>query len=77
MLKKSSADAFKTALKRTIQKTARATGGLISNKIADALARTTSQNALSKSKHLWNKKHRWNTKKSTCHLKKGNKLLMN
>ena len=52
MLKKSSADAFKTALKRTIQKTARATGDLISNKIADALARTTSQNALSKSKHL-------------------------
>ena len=35
--KKSTADAIKTALKRVIQKTAEATGDLISNKAADKI----------------------------------------
>ena len=35
VLKKSTADAIKTASKRAIQKTAEATGDLISNKVAD------------------------------------------
>ena len=35
--KKSTADAIKTALKRAIQKTAEATGDLISNKAADKI----------------------------------------
>ena len=38
MLKKFAADALKTSSKRVIQKTAEATGDLISNKIADAVA---------------------------------------
>ena len=37
MLKKSTADAIKTASKRAIQKTAEATGDLIGNKIADKI----------------------------------------
>ena len=37
VLKKSTADAIKTALKRAIQKTAEATGDLIGNKIADKI----------------------------------------
>ena len=35
--KKSATDAIKTASKRTIQKTAEATGGLVGNKIADKI----------------------------------------
>ena len=38
--KKSARDAFKTASERAIQKTAKATGGLIGNKIADAVAKS-------------------------------------
>ena len=37
MLKKSAADAIKTASKRVIQKTAEATGDLIGNKVADKI----------------------------------------
>ena len=36
ILRQSATDAFKTALKRAIQKTAEATGNLIGKKIADA-----------------------------------------
>ena len=37
VLKKSTADAIKTASKRAIQKTAEAAGGLVGNKIADKI----------------------------------------
>ena len=39
--KQSATDAFKTLLKRAIQKTAEATGGLIGNKVADKIAKTS------------------------------------
>ena len=39
--KKSTADAIKTASKRAVQKTAEATGDLISNKIADKITRVS------------------------------------
>ena len=41
VLKKSTADAIKTASKRAIQKTAEATGGLIGNKIADKITKVS------------------------------------
>ena len=40
MLKKSAADALKTATKRVIQETAEATGDLIDNKIANLVAKS-------------------------------------
>ena len=39
--KQSATDAFKTLLKRAIQKTVEATGGLIGNKVADKIAKTS------------------------------------
>ena len=46
MLKKSTADAIKTASKRAIQKTAEATGDLIDNKIADKITSVSKKPAM-------------------------------
>ena len=58
-------DAAKTASKRVVQKTAEATGDLISKKIADKITSVGKQ-----------KKRQISQKKFTFHQKKGNKLLM-
>ena len=73
--KKSTTDAIKTASKRAIQKTAEATGDLISNKIADKIT-SVSKKAL---KELQNDEMEApKKKKKDIYLqKKGNKLLMN
>ena len=68
--KKSATDAIKTASKRAIQKTAKATD-LIGNKIADKIT-----NALKSPKELQNDEVE-PPKKDTYLQKKGNKLLMN
>ena len=67
MLKKSTTDAIKTALKRGIQKTAEATGDLIGNKPADKIV------GLQKLKKLIMKYQ----KKDIYLQKRDKKLLMN
>ena len=77
-VKKPTTDAIKGASKRAIQKTAKATGDLIGNKIAD---KTTSVSKKS-SKELPNDEtkldeKRATPKKDTYHQRKDNKLLVN
>ena len=64
--------AAKTASKRVIQKTAKATGHLIKNKIADKI--TSVDKSKKKKKKKKNGKQR-KLKNFTFHQKKGNKLL--
>ena len=66
--------AFKTASKRPIQKTAEATDGLLGNKIADKITRTTLQKS---SSYLMALIQTEDKKKYTYHLTKGNQLLIN
>ena len=58
-------------MKRAIQKTGEETSGLIGNKIAEAVARNTSQNVLTESKTPIETENKHTT------LKKENKTLMN
>ena len=77
--KKSTTDVIKTASKRTIQKTAEATGGLIGNKIADKI-KSISKSPQNASKDWIQKQMRMKQKyqKKDIYLqKKHNKLLMN
>ena len=84
MLKKSAADALKTSSKRVIQKTAEANGGLIGNKIVDAVAKSYNDRITKVSKihnriiqKLQMSKIKKYLKKDTYLQKKENKLLMN
>ena len=74
--KKSPTDAIKAAPKKAIQKTAEATGDLISNKIADKITNVSkkTQNNESEADSTSPKDV---PKKDTYLQKKGNKLLMN
>ena len=80
--KKSTMDAIKSASKRAIQKTAKATGDLIGNKIADKIisvlkkSPTELHSAELHSKELQMTKWK-HQKKDTYLQKKDNKLLMN
>ena len=78
MLKKSTADAIKTASKRAIQKTAEATGDLIGNKIANKI---TSVPKKKPTKELPNGETEdteiTTNKKNTYLQKKDSKLLVN
>ena len=76
--KKSTTDALKTASKRAIQKTAKATGDLTGNKIADDLTSISKKPV----KDLRNNNETEDVelttnKKDTYHQIKNNKLLMN
>ena len=78
--KKSTTDAIKTSSKRGIQKTAKATGDLIGNKIADKI--TSVSTGLHPKSPTLSKNDDVNSeieapKKDTCLQKKGSKLLMN
>ena len=72
--KKSTADAIKTASKRTIQKTAEATGDLIGNKNADKITSVSQSPTSSKNDNANSEIEA--PKKDTYLQKKGNKLLM-
>ena len=72
--KKSMTDAIKTASKRAIQKTAKGTGDLIGNKIADKI---TSVSKKKSAKELPNNKTEEEDVKGTYLQKKDNKLFMN
>ena len=63
--KKSTADAIKTASKRTIQKTAEATGDLIGKKIADKITTVSNKSA----KKLQNDEASNETETSSANLK--------
>ena len=72
---KSATDAIKNASKRTIQKTAEATGDLTDKKIADKITSVSKKSKKPKvMKLMMNQKHQ---KKDTYLQKKDNKLLMN
>ena len=79
--KKFTTDVIKTASKRSIQKTAEATGDLIGNKIADKITSvSTDFHSKKSSAELWSKNDDSNSeievpKKDTYLQKKGNKLL--
>ena len=60
-------DAAKTASKRVVKKTAKATGDLIQNKVADKITSTDKTNS---------KEKKMRSKKFTYHQKKDSKLLM-
>ena len=71
--KKSAADAIKTASKRTIQKTAEATGDLIGNKTADKITSISKKPSnISNNDDVELTTH----KKDIYHQKKDSKLLM-
>ena len=74
-VKKSTADAIKTASKRAMQKTAEATGDLIGNKIADKITSVSKKSV----KELPNEDVEITTPKKIYiyNQKKHNKLLMN
>ena len=77
--KKSTTDAIKTSSKRGIQKTAKATGDLIGNKIADKIT-SVSKKSSAHSKKLENDHTNDELeapKKYSYLQKKGNELLMN
>ena len=80
--KKFTTDVIKTASKRSIQKTAEATGDLIGNKIADKITSvSTDFHSKKSSAELWSKNDDSNSeievpKKDTYLQKKGNKLLV-
>ena len=77
--KTSTTDAIKTALKRAIQKTAEASGDLISNKIADKISVSKKKPAkkLHNNDETEEDVERITYKKNTYLQKKENKLLMN
>ena len=82
--KKSTTDAIKTVSKRVIQKTAKATGDLVRNKIADKITNVSKKSTTTElhSKELPNNDETEDVeltthKKDTYHQKKYNKLLMN
>ena len=77
--KTSTTDAIKTALKRAIQKTAEASGDLISNKIADKISVSKKKPAkkLHNNDETEEDVERITHKKNTYLQKKENKLLMN
>ena len=78
--KKSATDAIKTASKRAMQKTAEATGDLVGNKIADKIT-SVSKKSTKKLPTIDEDEDEdeeiTTHKKSTYHLKKDSKLLMN
>ena len=77
--KKSAADAIKTTSKKAIQKTAEATGDLISNKISDKITSVSKKSNNNNNNNNNNTEHVELTthKKDTHFQKKENKLLMN
>ena len=77
MLKKSTADAIKTASKRAIQKTAKATGDLINNKITDKITSVSKTYSAENSKKSYADDEIEALKKDTYIQRKGNKLMMN
>ena len=77
MLKKSTADAIKTASKRAIQKTAKATGDLINNKITDKMTSVSKTYSAENSKKSYSDDEIEALKKDTYIQRKGNKLMMN
>ena len=77
MLKKSTADAIKTASKRAIQKTAKATSDLINNKITDKITSVSKTYSAENSKKSYSDDEIEALKKDTYIQRKGNKLMMN
>ena len=78
--KKSTTDAIQTASKRAIQKTAKAPGDLMDNKIADKITSASKKNLQKNYLIMIKQKKMWKylpIKKDTYHQKKDNKLLMN
>ena len=74
--KKSGVDAIKTASKRTIQKTAKVSGHLIGNKIADKIASASKKSLGTHKLMKLTIKYKFQTRNIYLQ-QKGNKLLMN
>ena len=74
--KKSATDAFKIASKRTIQKTSKATGDLVGNKIADKITSYSKNQQINHTQMMLPMKYQKKDIYIYPH-KKGKKLLMN
>ena len=75
--KKSTMDAIKTASKRAIQKTAKVTGDLIGNKIANNQTSVLKKSSAENFKKSYSDDEIETPKKDTYFQKKNNKVLMN